>query len=153
MQPFMLPPVERLRHWKLFRTSLDETSTDKEQLNEIMQYWYQYPVTSRYIDPHTPELWPSPWEMSQENQYCASAMAIMMEQSLLLSNDDRWTPERLSLKYIIDDDAGADGIILVVDDKYVLNYNQDDIINFDILKKICIIQYEYLLTQSNHSII
>lgn len=152
-QPYLLPPEDRLRHWKDFRSTLEADSTDENHLLAVMNYWNQYPLNSRYIDPFDPEEWPTPWELIHENEYCRSSLAYMMAQTLLMCSDDRWTPDRLRLMYINDSEFGTDFIILVIDDKYVLNYDQDKIINFDIIEKKCIIHYEYTIDENDYTIV
>ena len=153
MQPYLLPPEGRLRHWKEFRLSLVEEMTDEEQLLNTMKYWNQYPLVNRYIDPYEPETWPTPWEFVYENDFCRSSLAYLMEHTLLLGADGRWTKNRLQLKYIDDSEMGMEFIILVVDNKYVINYDQDQIINLDSVLKSCIIRHEYLIGESIHTIV
>ena len=152
-QPYLLPSEDRLRHWKDFRTTLDASFTDEECLLKVMNYWNQYPTDIRYIDPYAPEEWPTPWELIHDNEFCRSSLAYMMLETLLMSNDNRWTDDRLRLKYINDSEFGDDFIILVVDDKYVLNYDRNKIINFDIIKKMCIIYHEYSIDKNVYTIV
>jgi len=153
MQPYLLSPEDRIRHWKEYRLSLDDTMNDMEQLLNTMHYWNQYPIINRYIDPYSPETWPTSWEMIYANEYCKSSLAFLMEQTLLLGFDNRWTVDRLKMFYI-DDTALSDAfIVLVIDNKHVLNYDQDQIINLDSIVKTCIIRHEYLLEDSKHIII
>ena len=153
MQPYLLSPSERIRHWRTFRSSLDASLSDEEHLMMTMNYWNQYPIVTRYIDPYTPENWPTPWELLTENEFCSSSLAYMMEQTLLMSADKRWLPNRLSLKYIDDKELSAEFIILVIDDKYVINYDLSSIINFDFIVKSCIIRHEYSLENNVHFIV
>lgn len=153
MQPYLLPPEGRLRHWKDFRLSLDENMTDEEHLDSTMKYWNQYPVVNRYIDPYEPETWPTPWELIYENDFCRSTLAYMMEQTLLLSKDGRWLEDRLQLKYINDEELGMEFIILVIDNKHVINYDHDQIFNLDSVLKSCIIHHEYMIDESRHFIV
>lgn len=152
-QPYLLSSEDRLRHWKDFRSTLDADSTDENHLLEVINYWNQYPINDRYIDPFEPEEWPTPWELIHDNDYCRSSLAYMMAQTLQMSSDNRWSPERLKLKYINDSEFGTDFIILVVDDKYVLNYDRNKIINFDIIKKKCIIRHEYTTDENDYTIV
>ena len=153
MQPYLLSSRKRLRHWKTFRCSLDETLTDEEHLFTTMKYWQQYPLIDRYIDSYAPELWPTPWELLYENQFCRSSLAYMMEQTLLKSDDGRWKLDRLSLKYIDDKRLSDEFIILVVDNKYVINYDINQVIKFDKLIKMCHIKHEYLISNNIHIIV
>lgn len=153
MQPYLLSPGERLRHWKIFRSSLDDTLTDEEHLLMTARYWQQYPQVGRYIDPYDPAQWPTPWEMLYENQYCLSSLSYMMEQTLLKSADGRWNSDRLKLLYIDSKELSEEFIVLVADNKYVVNYELDRIINFDNVSKMCLTRLEYLLNDNIHIIV
>lgn len=142
MKPYFLPPDERIRDWREIRDSLISDQTDQEQLLLVLNYWQQFPTVSYFLNPDEPETWPSPWEIIYKGDLCNSSYAYMMEQTLLLG-DSRWSPDRFQLLYIDDKEKSMATIILVVDDKYVLNYSQNEIINFDIIKKCCIIQHKY----------
>lgn len=153
MQPYLLSTEERLRHWKTFRCSLDETLTDEEHLLATMKYWQQYPMVGRYIDPYDPARWPTPWELLHENQFCRSSLAYMMEQTLLKSADGRWDSDRLRLRYIDDKELSEEFIVLVIDTKYVINYDLEQIINFDKVSKVCHTKLEYLINDNLHIIV
>ena len=153
MQPFLLPPMERIRNWREFRQSFGTDETDEEQLLKTAKYWQSFPISKYYLDIDDPKNWPTPWEILYEGDYCQSTLAYMMEQTLLLA-DERWTTDRLKL-YLIDDKVKSDiFIILVADAKYVINYSHFDIINFDFVENNCIIQHEYLaVTPQSHTIV
>ena len=153
MQPYLLSPNDRVRHWRNFRSTLDATLTDEQHLLMTMNYWNQYPMVTRYIDPYDPKNWPTPWELMHENEFCPSSLAYMMEQTLLMTPDKRWSYDRLKLKYIDDKQLSAEFIILVVDDKYVINYELDSIIKFDFIVKNCIIRLEYSVENNIHFIV
>ena len=152
MKPYLLPPTERVRHWRELRFSLTKDQTDEEQLLTVAKYWQQFPISNYYIDVDRPKYWPTPWQVLFDSDYCKSTLAYLMEQTLLMS-DDRWDTKRLRL-ILIDDKINSDlFIVLVADNKYVVNYSQDDIIDFDFIAKNCIIQYEYqAITQHKHII-
>ena len=151
-QPFLLKSSDRIRHWKSFRDSLDNIS-EEDQLLMTMKYWNQFPLVNRCIDPYSPENWPTPWELIDESCCCNYSRAYMMKETLLLTADKRWSNDRLKLKYIIDEKLSDEFIILVADNKYVINYDLDRIIQFDFIVKNCIIRHEYYVEDKIHCII
>ena len=153
MQPYLLSPMERLRHWKEFRSSLNETQTDEEQLLLVTNYWQQFPVSSRNLDPYAPETWLTAWELAHRNDYCLSSLAYMMEQTLLLCDDNRWNSDRIQLAYINDEYLGQEFIILIVDNKYIINYSQNEIIDFNSVKNNFTIYHIYSIEKEKHKII
>ena len=152
-QPYLLSSSQRIRHWKTFRTTLNETLTDVEQLVSAMKYWYQYPLVDRYIDPYDPKRWLTPWEFLHENKFCRSSLAYMMKQTLLLGEDERWSDDRLKLMYIDDKELSSEFIIVVADNKYVINYDLDKVIKFDFIQKNCIIRHQYFARNNVHCIV
>lgn len=153
MQPYLLPAKERLKHWKDFRSDLINIDSEQEQFLRISEYWSQFPVLNHYLDVDSPENWPSPWEMIYNGDLCYSSLAYLMEQTLLLI-DDKWTSDRLRLLFVSDHSISDMLMILVIDNKYVLNYSHNEVIHFDNIVKNCIIQNEYTVTtQHYHKII
>jgi len=151
MQPYMLSPTERVRHWRNFRVTFTDEDTDEEQLLRVLQYWQKYPIINYFLDIDHPKNWPSVWEIIMGNDTCRSSLSYLMKQTLLLS-DDRWTEDRLRLMLIDDRAKSTLLIILVIDTKYVVNYSHDEIINFDFIDENCIIQYKYEVKNKLHVI-
>ena len=118
MNPFLLAPTERLRHWKDFRRGL----TDQNLLNQIAsvaEYWSQTPIGPLAYDPDDQTHWLTPWERIYNNQWCRSSVAIGMENTLRLAGIN---PDRLRLQLCLDEICDL-LLVLVVDDTYVLNYD------------------------------
>ena len=153
MQPYLLSAKERTRHWRDLRLSLSEQETDEEQLLKVAKYWQQFPISKYYLDVDRPKYWPSPWEILFDGDYCRSSLAYLMKQTLVMG-DIRWNDNRLSLM-LIDDRIKSDiFIVLVADNKYVANYSQDEIIDFDFVQENCIIQHKYTaIAHNKHRII
>ena len=154
MQAYLLSSTARIRHWRDFRKTFNEDQSDEEQLLETANYWQEFPIHAHYIiDVDRPKRWPTPWELLHKGDFCTNSLAYMMEQTLLLA-DERWTKDRFQLMFIDNKTLSAMAMILVVDNKYVLNYSQNQIFNFDFIEKTCIIQYRYrALSRHKHKII
>ena len=58
----------RLKNWADFRNSLEQ-STDP--LNDVISYYNLAPLVSINVDPWDRSVWPGPWELIDENQYCS----------------------------------------------------------------------------------
>ena len=153
MQPYLLSPKERVRHWREFRLSFTKKELDLEQIAKTMKYWQPYPTFGRWIDVDFPKTWPTPWELIMDGNICEFGITYLMEQTLLMS-DDRWNKNRLQLMFVDDKDISEMKLVLVVDDKYVANFEYDNIIDFDIIQNTCIIQHKYrALARHKHKII
>lgn len=147
MNSHLLSPDERLRDWKDFRKEVACIDNIEEQLLIVQEYWNKQPFILRYIDIDRPQNWPRPWKMVYNGDYCISAKVYLMEQTLLLADEKRYRPENLRLAYVDNKLISDAFMILIYDNKYVLNYQYDQIVNFDSVKKSCIIIHEY--TKSN----
>lgn len=133
---FLLPPKERIKHWKKFRDTLNSQQSDETQLLLVQEYWHQYPYIERLLDPYDKSGWPTPWEILYSGDICKISIAYLMQQTLLMS-DNRWNSDRIKLVYIRDVELSADIMVVVVDAKYVLNYSLHELTEFDKLLSKC----------------
>lgn len=153
MQPYLLSVKERVRHWRNFRLSFSKNETDNEQLLKTIKYWNVFPITiGHFLDVDFPDKWLTPWELISNGNFCQASITYMMMQTLLLS-DERWTNDRLQLMYIDDKEKSSMLLILVIDNKKVINYQYDSIIEFDVIKANCIIQHKYKIIGNKYKII
>jgi hypothetical protein len=119
MNPFLLPPDERLLHWKEFRKSLSAMD-EMSKLKAVADYWAKAPLVTIAYDPSDATNWPTPWEMIYANEWCRSSVAIGMENTLRLSG---FPADRMKLKLIIDRDIQEMLLVLVIDGQWILNYD------------------------------
>jgi hypothetical protein len=127
MNPFFLSQEERILAWRSFRQNL-EGKPETEQLENIAEWFGQAPLSTFVLDFDRPDTWITPWEIMSEGDFCTTAIAYMMEQTLLLLG---WAPERLRLIYVRNMQIQDQMMILLVDDKYALNYEHKAVFNFD----------------------
>jgi hypothetical protein len=119
MNPFLMSTKDRLNHWKDFRKSLTDCS-EIEQLQKVAEYWSHTPLQTIAYDIDAPDSWPSPWEMMSANDWCRNSIAIGMEFTLRLAG---WNADRLELKWILDRNTSVMALMVVIDEKWVLNYD------------------------------
>ena len=125
--PFQLSPKERRQEWRQFRLcDLDKNMSDEEHLQMVVDWWSPAPLSTRYIDPYKPSEWPTGWELVINGNICDYSIAIGMEQTLLL-REGRWTSERVHLALI--NDAGEMKLVVIVDNKWVLNKSYAEIVD------------------------
>ena len=133
MNPFLLPPSERLAEWRTFRMSL-ETLEEMEQLKSVAKWVDQAPTCNGVLDIYDSKTWPGPWELLNTNDFDDTAKAYLMEQTLIMAG---WAPERLRLHYVRNHEASMETMVLLVDNKWALNYQFSDVLNFDIERVNC----------------
>lgn len=153
MKPYLLSPTERVRHWREFRLSFNASETDKEQIVNTMKYWQQFPIMSNHLlDVDNPKTWSTKWELIMDGDLCPACLSYLIERTLLMS-DSRWTTKRIQLMYIHDKSNSDMLMIVVIDNKYVINYIHDTIIDFDFIVEHCIILHKYQVKDRIHFIV
>jgi len=134
MNPFLLPPSERLAEWREFRTSLVGIG-DMEQLIAVAKWVAQAPVSKYVLDYDDPQNWCTPWELLHQGDFDDVAMAYLMEQTLFALG---WSPERMKLMMVRNQEASVQTMILLVDNKWALNYQHESVFNFDTERQNCV---------------
>ena len=140
-----LTPTERILDWRNFRKNLKNKS-ENDQLESIAKYWANVPISTYSIDWDHPEIWSTPWEVLYDFDLDDTLVAYMMEQTLILSG---WNIERINLCYIKDIKQEEQLMVVIVDNKYLLNYSVGEVFELDRIKNDCIflIKYQYINNQ------
>lgn len=116
---------ERISLWKGFRKELENTDL-QDRLEKTAKYWAGAPLGARSLDFYTPESWPDPWAILHHGSFCQNSISLLIYHTLLLSSDDGCNADI----YLIDD--GNDRyLIVVIDDKHVLNYVLGSVVDID----------------------
>ncbi len=127
--PCLLSPVERLQDWRKFRETLTE-----DDLIRIIDWWSLLPFTTRSIDIYNSKQWPNPWELVYYGDFCKSSISLGIAYTLCLMDDSFHiqTDWQDRVKLLLIDDSGLDiFLVVLLDDKYLINYNYREIIEFD----------------------
>ena len=72
----------RLSAWREFRESLEEA---EDPFRSVIDQYDTSPYVSIHTDPWTQEMWPTPWELINENQYDEFCRVLGMCYSLQLT--------------------------------------------------------------------
>jgi len=125
----MLSPAERLQDWRRFRetiTIFDSISPERK----VIDWWSSLPYTLRAIDIYNSKQWPTPWELVYYGDYCKSSISLGIAYTLCLI-EKSWQDR---IKLLLIDDNGLDiFLVVLLDDKYLINYSYKEIIEFDSL--------------------
>jgi hypothetical protein len=108
---------DRLRIWHDFRQTLE---TEKDPIQTAITFYDSIPNDNMCADPYSPETWPNPWELVQENQYCAFTKLLGIGFSLQLT--DRFSQEKFEIHICIDRKNS---------NHYYLLYIGNEVIGFD----------------------
>ena len=103
---------QRLQAWSEFRKSLE---TSSNPIQDVLDFYSQSPIVSIHTDPWDETVWPTPWELVQENQYCEFCIVLGMCYSLQLT--DRFSQEKFEIHIGIDNKRSKHYYLLVVGDR------------------------------------
>jgi|ERR1700691_1045997 len=142
MNHTFITPTQRLISWRNFRKSVFELS-EYDQLSSVAKYWADVPLVMFSINWDRPNEWPSPWELIHEGNFDNTAIVYLMEQTLLLLG---WGRNRLELKFINDKKNNDQFMILIIDNKYVLNYSINKVIELQKIKNnfLSLINFKFI---------
>lgn len=146
MNPFLLSSAERLAAWRDFRAAIQGLD-EREQLDRLAAWASQIPTVVYALDFDNPQSWPTPWELIHENNFCSTAVAYLMEQTLLLLG---WDSSRLQLVYMKNQEDQTQTMVLVVDETWALNYSIGETFNFDTIRSGSALLAVYRAVEGGH---
>jgi len=125
---FKLEVEDRLAAWSDLRKQIDSSADPFEPL---LNFWAETPFTAHnhLIDPYYPASWPTPWEIIVENKYDDFTKAVMIGYTLLLT--ERFKNSSIQIKTLIDNDQNRLYNIVYVDDRWALNYQDNQAVVVD----------------------
>lgn len=149
--PFLGGPKHLGYRWRDLRSHLTAEKSDLEHLNMVVDFWSKAPIVNPFLNWDDTKTWSDPWELISEMTFDISCLAIGMEYTLLLSEDQRWTPDRLrpSLVHLLD--RSHQYMVLVVDGKHVLNHSYNRIVSLDHGLKDFVITQRYAYINKAHT--
>lgn len=130
---------QRLSAWREFRLKLDQLSLDAA-LQEVCTLWSFAPYVTYYLDPAKPQEWPDPWQLLSENYYCDLAKTLGIFYTIALSKHGA---NDVKLQIYNDTHRKEQINIVVVNDKLVINYHFNRIVNTDAISQDCVLQRAY----------
>lgn len=139
MNPFLLPPKERLADWKQLRTTVAQLSDD-EAMALVASYWSQAPLSKMAYDPEFPDQWMSPWEMVNSGEWCPYSRAIGMDFTLRLAG---WDISRLKLILMRDYTISEQLMVLKIDDTYALNYSNGMVVEYPNTDQTILVTWQF----------
>ena len=112
----------RLESWNHLRDQVQNLSAQKT-LEIINAWWFNVPWRPYYLHWDDQLNWPDPWQLLSDNHYCdlARALGILYTITLLDRAD-------LGDATLVLTETG-DNLVLVEKSKYILNWDQDTIVN------------------------
>jgi len=114
----------RLQSWSTLRHRCQDLDT-KSALEAINAWWFQSPWCAYYLHWDDKQTWPDPWQLLSDNVFCdvARGLGIMYTIAML---------EREDLEDSCLIDNGEYNLVLVQQEKYILNWDQSSIVNINL---------------------
>jgi hypothetical protein len=114
--------AQRLESWNDLRNSC-QTLPLEQALNTINTWWFAVPWRPYYLHWDDQPNWPDPWQLLSDNHYCDLARALGILYTITLLDRADLSDATLVLTQT------GDNLVLVEKSKYILNWDQDTIVN------------------------
>lgn len=121
--------LDRIRHWKEFRESLETSETP---IDDTIDFWSHAPLTTIAADPYDQEKWPGPWEMIEENIFCPFVKILAICYTLQLT--DRFSTHPAEIHIVQDKEKSETKYLLKINGKCI-GYDQHKPISIEQLPK------------------
>ena len=118
--------AERLESWNRLRHQCELTTVDTT-VSTINRWWFQTPWTAYHLHWDDQADWPDPWQLLSDNQYCpvARGLGILYTIAMLDRAD---LQDACMIEYL------GDNLVLVHNEKYILNWDPDQVLNISLGK-------------------
>jgi len=111
----------RLQSWSKLRQTVVGLPAES-CLITINKWWFDAPWCPYSLHWDDQHIWPDPWQLLDDNAYCSLARALgIMYTICLLDRKDFESAELV--------DTGNDNLVLVHQEKYILNWHKDSVVN------------------------
>ena len=117
---------ERLESWAQLRQQC-RTLDSEPALIKINQWWFQTPWTAYHLHWDDQADWPDPWQLLSDDQYCPVARGLgIMYTIAMLDREDLQDSQMIEYH--------SDNLVLVAKEKYILNWDPDQVVNISLGK-------------------
>ena len=113
--------ADRLESWNTLRNQT-ATADVESALTTINQWWFSTPWIPYHLHWDDRDKWPDPWQLLSDDMYCplARGLGILYTISII---------DRADLQDCKLIECGSDNLVLVPQKKYILNWDQEQIVN------------------------
>ena len=117
---------ERLESWAQLRQQC-QTLDSEPALIKINAWWFQTPWTAYHLHWDDQADWPDPWQLLSDDQYCPVARGLgIMYTIAMLDRADLQDAQMIEYQ--------SDNLVLVAQEKYILNWDPDQVVNISLGK-------------------
>ena len=120
--------AERLESWNRLRQQCELTTVDVT-VSTINRWWFLAPWTAYHLHWDDRANWPDPWQLLEDNTYCSLARGLGIMYTIAIV-------DRPDLQDTVLVEAESDNLVLTTQEKYILNWDRDTVVNINLsLKK------------------
>lgn len=119
MWPHTFP--ERLAAWAQLRSQVAALPPERA-LAAINTWWFQTPWRPYHLHWDDLETWPDPWQLLDDNMYCSLARSLGIVYTIIML-------ERPDLQDAMIIESDSDNLVLLCQEKYILNWDIDTVVN------------------------
>jgi hypothetical protein len=113
--------AERLESWQQLRKQAS-TADVETALNTINSWWFQIPWRAYHLHWDDRNDWPDPWQLLSDNLYCPLARGLGILYTITII-------DREDLQDAILIETESDNLVLIDNEKYILNWDSNTIVN------------------------
>lgn len=113
--------ASRLESWNNLRDSCQNIPIE-QALETINSWWFAVPWKPYYLHWDDQATWPDPWQLLSDNIYCDLARGLGILYTLAMI-------ERPDITDAVLAETDQTNLVLVNNEKYILNYFTDTIVN------------------------
>lgn len=139
----------RLQKWKRFREDISSMPLE-QALQATSEFWNGAPFTPYYLDNEDPKNWPDPWTLIHENYYCDVAKSLGILYTLMFSKHGTLLEPELRV-YYNSEKKYFYNLAWFNNGKYILNMQDEAIVNIEQLDKELELKYRYTAEALNLS--
>jgi hypothetical protein len=115
---------ERLESWAQLRQQCSRLDSEPA-LIKINSWWFGTPWTAYHLHWDDQADWPDPWQLLSDNQYCPVARGLgIMYTIAMLDREDLQDARMIEYQ--------SDNLVLVSQEKYILNWDPDQVVNISL---------------------
>jgi len=119
--------TKRLESWKNLRTSVQSLPLP-QALESINKWWFQTPWKAYHLHWDDQQTWPDPWQLLDDNIYCGLARGLGIMYTIVMI-------DRNDMRDAVLAEIGGDNLVLVAKEKYILNWDINEIVNINLAPK------------------
>ena len=115
--------AQRLESWQQLRQAAESMPADVAA-EAINTWWFCAPWSAYHLHWDDQEDWPDPWQLLSDNIYCPVARGLGILYTVTMIDHPKLQDAMLI-------DTGADNLVLIEQEKYILNWDQSRVLNID----------------------